>query len=106
MPSNIGVKQIIRAFTSMTRKSLRNDHTDGANWYYHGNRIAWFVEGRLYFSLCGWDTVTTRARLNLLFRTLQLPMSLHRVKGDTVLTFEGKQSSIGTSEHYTTPYTV
>ena len=32
--------------------------------YLFGNRIAWIYEGKLYFTMCGWNTSTTRERLN------------------------------------------
>ena len=31
--------------------------------YLHGNRIAWKDKGKVYFTLCGWNTITTRERL-------------------------------------------
>lgn len=34
--------------------------------YLHGNLIAKRVNGKWLYSLCGWNTVTTRSRLNAL----------------------------------------
>ena len=34
--------------------------------YLHGNRIAWIYNGDLYICMCGWNTLTTRERLNAL----------------------------------------
>ena len=34
--------------------------------YLHSNKIALFTCGKLYVSLCGWNTTTTRSRLRAL----------------------------------------
>ena len=33
----------------------------------HGNTIAWVLTRTLHFSLCGWNTPTTKERLNAIF---------------------------------------
>ena len=44
--------------------------------YLHENAIAKWVNGRIYFTLAGWNTVTTRERL----RGLGLPISCRQGK--------------------------
>lgn len=34
--------------------------------YLFGNKIAWIEGNKLFFTLCGYNTVTTRSRLNAL----------------------------------------
>lgn len=43
-----------------------NTYTRDSALYLHGHKIAWLDGGALYINLCGWDTLTTRARLNAL----------------------------------------
>jgi len=52
------------AFERGEVKSIGNTRTDGHGLYLHGNKIAEWREGEVYVSLAGWDTVTTRERLN------------------------------------------
>lgn len=46
--------------------SLGNTHTEGGEMWLHGHKIARIVGGVLWICLCGWDTLTTRNRLNAL----------------------------------------
>ena len=40
--------------------------TDEVEMYLHGNKIAYSDRGKTYINLCGYNTLTTRARLNAL----------------------------------------
>lgn len=55
---------IMSAFIRGDRCSRARTTTDGNNVYLHGHRIAWREGGKVYGSLCGWGSVTTRERLN------------------------------------------
>lgn len=56
---------IARAFARGEKAKGNNTVCDGSAVYLHGHRIAWRTEtGEVRASLCGWDTLTTRARLN------------------------------------------
>lgn len=47
--------------------SMSNSRTEDGRLYLHGNQIARLDEsGRLFVTLAGWNTTTTRARLNAL----------------------------------------
>lgn len=46
--------------------SQGNTYTADSALYLHGSKIAWLDGGVLYINLCGYDTQTTRARLNAL----------------------------------------
>ena len=52
------------AFEGGMAKRMGNTRTDGHSLYLHGNKIAEWRDGEVYVSLAGWDTVTTRERLN------------------------------------------
>ena len=58
----------------------------------HGNQIVRIMpEGNLkdstlvQFTLCGWDTPTTRARINAVLEIFEGKMSLKKIKGQTYL---------------------
>ena len=52
------------AFWSGESKKLSNTEVKNFEMYLFGNKIAWYQNGILYFTLCGWNTLTTRERLN------------------------------------------
>ena len=58
-------KHIVNSFLSGQRDQISNSMTDGKSLYLWGNEIARFnSDGKLEISLCGYNTVTTRERLN------------------------------------------
>jgi len=71
--------EIAKAFINGKKKTVGNTYTENGKIFLHNNKIAWWENNRpdlgfsnihLYFSMCGWDTVTTRERLNTLFYEL------------------------------------
>lgn len=52
-----------RAFFNGETKKMSNTQVQNHEMYLFGNRIAWIYDGKLYFTLCGWNTLTTRERL-------------------------------------------
>ena len=58
-------KQIVASWANHKALTIGNTHTDGQTIYLHGNAIAWRTSAdRLETTLAGWNTVTTRERLN------------------------------------------
>lgn len=55
-----------KSFYSGRKWSMSNTMTNGGEMWLHGNKIARLVNNVLYICLCGWNTQTTRARLNAL----------------------------------------
>lgn len=58
---------IVHAFLEGKTRSIDNSSTDGERLYLFGNRIAWkgdTITGGVFITLAGWDTPTTRERLN------------------------------------------
>lgn len=55
---------IARAFARGEKAKGNNTVCDGSAVYLHGHRIAWRDGAHVMASLCGWNTTTTRARLN------------------------------------------
>lgn len=46
--------------------TISNTTIRNKEMYLFGNKIAWVEGNKLFFTLCGWNTVTTRSRLNAL----------------------------------------
>lgn len=57
-------KAVCSAFERQVPLSMGNTHTDGVALYLHGNKIAQHTSEGLMISDAGWNTVTTRERLN------------------------------------------
>jgi len=58
-------EQTVNAFKWGTEFSSSNTRTDGKSIWLHGNRIAWKDSGGdLWIDSCGWNSNTTRERLN------------------------------------------
>ena len=58
-------KEIVAAFMNHETRRIGNSSTDGMTLYLHDNAIAkWDEEGRLWVTNAGWESVTTKERLN------------------------------------------
>lgn len=57
-------QEISTAFKYNLKLNRSNTMTDGQSVFLHGHRIAWKQDGKLFISMCGWPTVTTRERIN------------------------------------------
>ena len=55
------------AFMHCENYKKSNMEVRNGSMYLHGNRIAWWDKnGQLWITNCGWDTPTTKERLNAL----------------------------------------
>lgn len=64
-------ERICNAFLDGKRLTISNTLTEDATIWLHGNKIAyWLTDEILQISLAGYNTVTTRERLNGLLTTL------------------------------------
>jgi hypothetical protein len=52
------------AFRQQIPKTLSNTTTDGQAIWLHGNKIIERRDNDIWVTLAGWDTVTTRSRIN------------------------------------------
>tara|TARA_Y100000356_G_C11131086_1_gene220099 strand:- start:238 stop:519 length:282 start_codon:yes stop_codon:yes gene_type:complete len=74
-------KQIREAFEQGTAKKVGNTRTDGQTVWLHGNEIVKRdASGLVLWSLAGWNTVTTRERVNGI-----VDAGVHQVKGEPVV---------------------
>ena len=55
---------ILRAFNNRQKKTIKNTSCDGDNVYLHGNKIVKRENGKVFIRTAGWNTVTTRERIN------------------------------------------
>ena len=70
-------KQIKEAFENGSRKVCGNTTTDGKSVWLFGNKIITKdSKGNVYWTMCGWNSRTTRERLKSI-----LGLRLHTVKG-------------------------
>jgi hypothetical protein len=58
--------QILSAFYNNESKTVQNTKTDGKAIYLHGNKIAEKRSDGIYISNSGWQSNTTKERLNAL----------------------------------------
>ena len=86
----------------LTGGNMRSGNTEVDTWtsrdgarvttvYLHGNRIAQNAGSGWRFRLGGWNTPTTRSRLNALRSALEIPGRVHCVNGASML--DGKPVS-------------
>ena len=70
--------------------------------YLHGNLIANFnqIQKGLYFTLAGWNTPTTRERLNGLFETYGLTSKVRQIKGRAYIQTPSELVEIDPSRTY------
>ena len=61
-------QKIMSAFLKGESASAQRTNTDGYSVWLHGNLIAERGKSKLWFTLAGWPTVTTRDRVNVLFQ--------------------------------------
>lgn len=57
-------RMMVNAFYKGENLSLSNTTVKNYKMFLFGNKIAWLENNTLYFTLCGWNTPTTRERLN------------------------------------------
>lgn len=65
-----------------------NTHSTGSTLYLHGNPIAWWDNCDLCITLAGWNTATTRSRLNDLLALAGVDRRVHQVDGQPM--FDGE----------------
>lgn len=73
----------IKAFTRFDNTEIIYEG-DIKSVFLHGNKIFWKNLYKHYFCLCGWDTVTTRERLNGLLKPYD--SYIHRKRGQLYYT--------------------
>jgi len=85
-------QQIANAFAQGKKLTIGNTMTNGNAVYLHGNLIAQKNESGFYMTLAGWNTPTTRERLNGIAQVLGLKASFTQKKFEPY--FNGKQVGI------------
>lgn len=93
---------IANAWKNHTKASCGNTITDGKQVFLHGNLIAWRDDSPLTwnFTLAGWNTPTTRERLNGLLNAIGADKCAFYQKDfePYFIDLEGKHTSIDSDE--------
>jgi len=71
-------QQIANAFAQGNKMTIGNTATDGNAVYLHGNKIAERTNDGILMTLAGWNTTTTRERLNGIAQVLGLDASFNQ----------------------------
>ncbi len=68
-----------------------NESTNCSNVFLHGHNIATYDHGNaaLKISSCGWETVTTKSRLNAIFQEVKPGCSVFQKNWDWFISFRG-----------------
>jgi hypothetical protein len=85
-------QQIANAFAQGNKMTVGNTMTDGNAVFLHGNKIAERTNDGIIMTLAGWNTTTTRERLNGIAQVLGLDASFTQRKFEPY--FNGKQVGI------------
>ena len=114
-------KEIAEAFTENVNKIMGNTRIRPiSEWsskkqqgvFLHDNKIAWFENNHpsenlsnnihLCFSMCGWDTPTTRERLNTIFAFVfgWTSVEIRQRKGNQILFIDDRQIEINENLNY------
>ena len=114
-------KEIAEAFVENKNKVMSNTRIcPVSNWvsngemgvYLHDNKIAWWENNHpsenlsnnihLCFSMCGWDTPTTRERLNAIFSYVFKSDSVYlkQIKGEQKLFINDRRMRINENLYY------
>jgi hypothetical protein len=70
--------EIANAFAQGESKTVGNTWTDGKAVYLHGNKITERTEAGVFMTLAGWNTSTTRERLNGIAQVLGFDVSFNQ----------------------------
>jgi hypothetical protein len=73
-------RQVCEAFVRGEKKTVGNTYTNGNELRLHGNLIARKENGQIILSDCGWQTVTTKERLNGLLDILCAGAGIYQKK--------------------------
>ena len=93
-----GSKEVSEAFRAGKRLTIRNTSTDGKGMTLFGNHIARVSGDELSVTLCGWNTPTTRERLNAVFSAFRVNAKVFCKKGQPLIDVEGKIRPISPDE--------
>ena len=75
-------EEIYKAWLHCKRKTIGNTRTDGKSVFLHSHEIIRTVESHTEFCLAGWNTRTTRERVNYFLAPV---FTIRQVKGEPVL---------------------
>ena len=87
-------QRVATAFYNHSRLSISNTMTDGESVWLHGNKIIKRESNEIYFSLSGWNTLTTRERINGIVGN----NVIYRIKGEAFIKNKWSDVCIGSKD--------
>jgi len=97
---------VAAAFVAGEPKKDKNNHTDGKSFFLHGNEIAKIEKGQLSITNAGWETTTTRERLNGIMVAAGVGKKVSQEKGKQMLDgkeWDGEWTKVGKVKPPTPP---
>mgnify|MGYP001593570892 CR=1 FL=1 len=83
--------RMVKALLNGGKATAKRDVVVDGKWEFHGNMIAYYEGGALNITLCGWNTPTTRERLNTLLSELGMSrLGFSQKNYDAVIKLDGK----------------
>jgi hypothetical protein len=87
-------QRVATAFHSHSKLSVSNTITDGESVWLHGNKIIKRENNEIYFSLAGWNTLTTRERINGIVGN----KVIYKIKGEAIIKNKWSDVCIGSKD--------
>ena len=87
-------QRIAKAFHAQEHLRIDNTFTDGQSVWLFGNKIIERRPDGTYFSLAGWNTLTTRERINGVIGN----RVIYRIKGEAIIKNEWGNVCIGSKD--------
>jgi len=81
---------IASALKKGKKKKIANTETDGKSVWLHGNEIVKVDNGEVSITDSGWDTPTTKERINGILSMLGITARVSKNKGTQILKVDGK----------------
>ena len=98
-------EEISTAFLGSRRLYKDNTTTDGSEIRLHGNLIAyWSTDSTVAVTLAGWNSITTRERLNGLLELMGLVKRIISEDGVPYIRYKRYDSMMDIYKHYTVDY--
>lgn len=92
---------VIESFLAGKPRKIKNTESTGQELRLFGNTIAWHVgEKHVGITMAGWGSVTTRDRLNTLFRLAKISAGIFQRDHEQYISCDGETKPLGTRDVY------
>lgn len=92
---------VVQSFLDGESKKMKNTTTNGKELLLFGNLIAWHAgQNNIGIKMAGWGSVTTRDRLNTLFRLAGIDANIFQRNHEQYIRFGDETKPLGTQDIY------